>query len=201
MSSGHICHRWVDSSTSAKSNVTVPVGGNLLTSNPWLAIRTRLRGERTHIGQHLVEPHSSGANGTGDPAILAQIYDPGDALCACWRMIFAPQDRMVDVDVGRKAVMNCVEEHDTCLTTAITSSQHLRGAAKPISTLQFGKTPGPSSKQASRSDVHYRPKRLSSALHGGRSRRPAGCYRGPRPTAHRSVSATRSATDSWSTPA
>lgn len=130
-------------------------------------------GERTHIGQHLVEPHSSGANGTGDPAILAQIYDPGDALCACWRMIFAPQDRMVDVDVGRKAVMNCVEEHDTCLTTAITSSQHLRGAAKPISTLQFGKTPGPSSKQASRSDVHYRPKRLSSALHGGRSRRPA----------------------------
>lgn len=75
--------------------------------------------------------------------------------------------------------MNCVEEHDTCLTTAITSSQHLRGAAKPISTLQFGKTPGPSSKQASRSDVHYRPKRLSSALHGGRSRRPAGCYRGP----------------------
>lgn len=38
--------------------------------------------------------------------------------------------------------MNCVEEHDTCLTTAITSSQHLRGAAKPISTLQFGEDTG-----------------------------------------------------------
>lgn len=39
--------------------------------------------------------------------------------------------------------MNCVEEHDTCLTTAITSSQHLRGAAKPISTLQFGEDTWP----------------------------------------------------------
>ncbi len=98
-------------------------------------------GSEPKISQHLVEPHSSGANGTGDPAILARDTTPGDALCACWRMIFAPQDRMVDVDVG-STVKNCAEEHDTCLTTAITSSQHLRGAAKPISThYSSGKTP------------------------------------------------------------
>ncbi len=91
---------------------------------------------------------AAGANGTEIQLDWAQTYDPGDALAHVGVMIFAPQDVHGRCRCWRrKAVMNCVEEHDTCLTTAITSSQHLRGAAKPISTLQFGKTPGPSSKQ------------------------------------------------------
>lgn len=97
--------------------------------------------------------------------------------------------------------MNCVEEHDTCLTTAITSSQHLRGAAKPISTLQFGEDTWPILETGLSQRCSLPPKEIVFGAARWRSRRPAGCYRGPRPTAHRSVSATRSATDSWSTPA
>lgn len=100
-------------------------------------------GERTHIGQHLVEPHSSGANGTGDPAILAQIYDPWRRTLRMLADDLRPAGSHGRCRCWEEGCYDCVEEHDTCLTTAITSSQHLRGAAKPISTLQFGEDTWP----------------------------------------------------------
>ncbi len=113
---------------------------------PWLAYK-----DASAWGTNHIELASGGAHSSRrmvpSPAILAPRC--ATTLCAdrttvawpcrCW-----------------EAVMR--KRHDTCLTTAITS-QHLRGAAKPMA--RFGKTPGPS-QRASRSDVHYRPKRLSS---------------------------------------
>ncbi len=143
-------------------------------------------GERLPSAQHTGGAALSGrANGTEIQRSSA------DSTLACW-LIFAPQDRMVDVDVGRKSDMNCVEEHDTCPRPLLSRHRNTfaapRSPAKPTVREDTQPHPPGLSQRCSLPRVVFGAARWALAA-------AAGCY-SPRPTAFRSVQRCN-ATDSW----